>query len=128
AGGRSCWSSSAAPKARQSFARSRAASSRSSAPKGSALADEVARARVLVRGLVQGVFFRAELRDRARSLGLAGWVRNNADGTVEAVLEGPRDRVESVVSWCERGPRGAVVEGVDVSWEAPEGLRGFDIY
>jgi len=76
---------------------------------------------------VQGVFFRAELRDRAHSLGLAGWVRNNADGTVEAVLEGPRDRVESVVSWCRRGTRGAVVEAVDVSWEKPAGLGDFEI-
>jgi acylphosphatase len=77
---------------------------------------------------VQGVFFRAELRDHARSLGLAGWVRNNADGAVEAALEGPRGRIESVVSWCRRGPRGASVEGVDVSWEEPAGLRGFEIH
>ena len=46
----------------------------------------------------------------------------------DAVASLPLIRIESVVSWCERGPRGAVVEGVDVSWEAPEGLRGFDIY
>ena len=76
---------------------------------------------------MQGVFFRAELRDRARSLGLAGWVRNNADGTVETVLEGPRDRIESVVSWCRRGPRGAVVAGIDVSWEELAGMTSFEI-
>jgi acylphosphatase len=91
------------------------------------LADDPARARVLVRGHVQGVFFRAELRDRARSLGLAGWARNNTDATVEAVLEGPRDRVESAVSWCGRGPPGALVEDVEVSWEEPTGLHGFEI-
>jgi len=76
---------------------------------------------------VQGVFFRAELRDRARSLGLGGWVRNNPDGTVEAVVEGPRARVESILVWCRRGPRGAVVEEVETAWEDPAGLGGFEI-
>jgi acylphosphatase len=85
------------------------------------------RAHLLVRGYVQGVFFRAELRDRARSLRLAGWVRNNPDGTVEAVVEGPRERVESLVAWCGRGPRGAVVEDADVTWEEPTGMRSFEI-
>jgi len=81
---------------------------------------------VLISGRVQGVFFRAETRDRARSLGIAGWVRNNPDGTVEAVFEGPRGRVESLVSWCGRGPRGAAVEDVEVTWEEPKGLVGFE--
>jgi acylphosphatase len=80
-----------------------------------------------VRGQVQGVFFRAETRDRARSLGLAGWVRNNPDGSVEAVLEGPAERVESLVGWCRRGPRGAVVESAEVTWEDAGGLHGFDV-
>ena len=62
------------------------------------------RAQVVVRGAVQGVFFRVEARDRARSLGVAGWVRNTADGSVEAVLEGEDERVESMVDWCRRGP------------------------
>lgn len=83
------------------------------------------RARVRVRGRVQGVFFRVETRDRARSLGLAGWVRNCADGTVEAVFEGERERVRSMVDWCGRGPSGASVDGVDVAWESPEGEDGF---
>jgi acylphosphatase len=74
---------------------------------------------------VQGVFFRAEAADRARSLGLAGWIRNNPDGTVEAVFEGPRERVESIVRWCARGPSGAVVESVDTDWEEP---RGEDVF
>jgi acylphosphatase len=76
---------------------------------------------------VQGVFFRAELRDRASSLGLGGWVRNNPDGSVEAVVEGPRDRVESIVGWCGRGPRGAIVEEVETAWDEPAGLGGFEI-
>ncbi|MDQ2983013.1 MAG: acylphosphatase [Actinomycetota bacterium] len=80
-----------------------------------------------VRGRVQGVFFRAELRDRAASLGLAGWVRNMPDGTVEAVVEGEPERVESLVRWSERGPSGASVEGVDVDWQEPVGETGFSV-
>ena len=76
---------------------------------------------------MQGVFFRAETRDRARSLGLAGWVRNAPDGTVEAVFEGDDERVESMVDWCRRGPSGAHVEDVDVAWERPSGEHGFSI-
>jgi acylphosphatase len=89
--------------------------------------DDGGRAHVVVRGRVQGVFFRVEARDRARSLGLAGWVRNQPDGSVEAVFEGPRERVDSMVAWCERGPRGAQVETVDVRWEEPRGEHGFSI-
>ncbi len=85
----------------------------------------VARARAVVRGRVQGVFFRAETRDRARSLGVAGWARNAPDGTVEAVFEGDRDRVEALVEWCRRGPRLADVAAVDVEWEEPRGEAGF---
>jgi acylphosphatase len=79
---------------------------------------------VRVKGRVQGVFFRAETRDRASSLGLAGWVSNEPDGSVEAVFEGDQDRVESMVEWCRRGPRGAEVEDVDVVWEEPRGEPG----
>jgi len=87
----------------------------------------VKRAHVLVRGAVQGVFFRAETRTRARSLGVDGWVRNTADGAVEAVFEGDDERVESMVEWCRRGPAGAQVDDVDMSWAEPEGERGFAI-
>jgi acylphosphatase len=80
---------------------------------------------VVVRGRVQGVFFRAETERRARSLGLAGWVRNNPDGTVEAVFEGDRARVESMLDWSRRGPALADVEGVDVEWESPRDDDGF---
>jgi acylphosphatase len=85
------------------------------------------RVRVLVRGRVQGVFFRAEARARAESLDLAGSVRNLPDGAVEAVFEGDPERVESMVDWCRRGPEGASVEGVEVSSEEPTGERGFDL-
>jgi acylphosphatase len=76
---------------------------------------------------VQGVFFRAQARDRAASLALGGWVRNNEDGSVEAVFEGERDRVESMVEWCRRGPAHARVEDVDVVWELPRGESGFTV-
>jgi acylphosphatase len=76
---------------------------------------------------VQGVSFRALAGDRARSRGVSGWIRNRPDGAVEAVFEGPEDAVRSLVDWCRRGPPGALVESVEVDWEAPQGERGFAI-
>jgi acylphosphatase len=87
----------------------------------------MSRARVRIHGRVQGVFFRAEASQRARSLGLAGWVRNCPDGSVEAVFEGDDERVSSMVEWCRRGPSGARVEGVDVKWEQAAGEAGFSV-
>jgi acylphosphatase len=85
------------------------------------------RRRVVIHGLVQGVFFRDTVRRRAQTAGVSGWVRNNPDGTVEAVFEGDEGSVERLVELCRRGPRGAHVTGVDVTQEAPEGLRGFSV-
>jgi acylphosphatase len=85
------------------------------------------RRRVRVSGVVQGVYFRETIRRRAASTGVAGWVRNRADGTVEAVFEGEAEAVERLVAFCERGPRGASVERVDVAAEDPEGIVGFEI-
>ena len=90
-------------------------------------AEELARARVVLSGRVQGVFFRGDARDRARSLGVSGWVTNLRDGTVEAVFEGRRDAVESMVGWCRRGPAGASVDDVQVAWEAPRSEDGFAV-
>ena len=87
----------------------------------------VVRRRVVAHGRVQGVFFRDSLRRRAQSRGVAGWVRNRPDGSVEATLEGEPDAVESVVAFMRAGPRGAEVERVDVAEEEPEGLTGFDV-
>jgi acylphosphatase len=87
----------------------------------------VKRAEVTVRGMVQGVFFRVETRDRARSLGLAGWVTNARDGTVRAAFEGDDERVASMVDWCGRGPGGAHVDEVEVQWTEPQGETGFSI-
>ena len=81
----------------------------------------------MIRGRVQGVFFRAATEARARSLELAGWVRNAPDGSVEAVFEGPRERVESMLDWCGRGPAGARVDEVEADWEAAAGESGFRV-
>ncbi|MDW7709563.1 MAG: acylphosphatase [Deferrisomatales bacterium] len=86
-----------------------------------------ARARVLVSGRVQGVFFRASTRDVARRLGLRGWVRNLPDGGVEAVFEGERGLVEEAVAWCRTGPPEARVAHCDVIWEEPRGEGSFTI-
>ena len=87
----------------------------------------VRRVRVLVRGRVQGVFFRAETQTRAESLGVAGSARNLPDGSFEAVFEGEPEQVDSLVGWCRRGPAGAEVESVEVSSEEPTGERGFAV-
>jgi acylphosphatase len=86
-----------------------------------------ARAHVFVSGRVQGVFFRAETSRLARSRDLAGWVRNLPDGRVEAVFEGPKSAVESMLEWMRVGPRGAAVSSLDVSWENPETERSFRV-
>ena len=83
--------------------------------------------RIVVRGRVQGVFFRDSMRRIAESRGVAGWVRNRDDGAVEAHVEGESGAVESVTRWAREGPRHADVSDVEVSETAPEGLGGFQI-
>jgi acylphosphatase len=86
------------------------------------------RAHVYVSGQVQGVFFRDSTRERAEQLGLAGWVRNISDGRVEALFEGPSEKVREMVRWCEEGPSHADVEDVEAEFEAPQGdLAGFEV-
>ena len=86
------------------------------------------RAHVYVSGDVQGVFFRDSARQRAGELGLAGWVRNRPDGRVEAVFEGPREKVREMVRWCEEGPPHAGVEDVEAEFEPAGGdLDGFEV-
>jgi acylphosphatase len=79
-----------------------------------------------VHGRVQGVWFRGTTAERARAHGVAGWVRNCPDGTVEAVFEGEPEAVDRLVRFCETGPPRAVVERVDVSEQDPEGLEAFE--
>jgi acylphosphatase len=85
------------------------------------------RVHVYISGDVQGVFFRAEARGRARERGVAGWIRNLPDGRVEAIFEGQEDAVEALSAWCREGPRGARVTEVDAEEEEPEGLAGFEV-
>ncbi len=85
------------------------------------------RRRVVAHGHVQGVFFRDTTRRLARQHGVAGWVRNNWDGTVEAVFEGDPDSVDRLVQFCHQGPRAAQVERVEVNEEDPEGLTEFSV-
>jgi acylphosphatase len=87
----------------------------------------VIRRRVVVHGRVQGVFFRDTVRRMAHSRGVSGWVRNRADGAVEAVFEGDAEAVESMLRFCRQGPERAAVERVEELDEQPEGLEGFRI-
>ena len=86
------------------------------------------RLHILIHGSVQGVFFRASIVDRARPLGLMGWVRNRFDGAVEVVAEGSAASLESLRAFCEHGPPGAVVRKLDVRDESESGsFIGFSI-
>lgn len=79
------------------------------------------RVHVFISGKVQGVFFRSSTKRQAEGLGITGWVRNLADGRVEAIFEGEKEDVEQMVQWCRKGPGYARVEGVDA---IPEGYTG----
>jgi acylphosphatase len=88
----------------------------------------LARARILATGMVQGVAYRQSAVWAAERLGLCGWVRNLPDGRVEALAEGPREKLESFVAWCWRGPPSARVSQVEVAWSpAQGGLEGFRV-
>jgi acylphosphatase len=86
---------------------------------------ETIRRRVTVRGRVQGVFFRDSVRRLATERGVAGSAENLDDGSVEVILEGPREGVEGVVAFCSRGPDRAEVSQVEIDEEQPQGLEGF---
>lgn len=85
------------------------------------------RQRVIVHGRVQGVFFRDSCRRQAVEAGVAGWVRNLDDGTVEAAFEGASEAVERLVRWCGQGPEQAEVTRMDVVAEDPRGERSFTV-
>ncbi len=89
---------------------------------------EKARARIIVRGRVQGVSYRAYTVETAVELGLKGWVRNTPDGGVEIMAEGKKDGVEKLIKWCENGPSLADVRSVHTEWEPFVGeFSDFDI-
>ena len=78
---------------------------------------EKARARVIVEGRVQGVLFRYHTQETAFNLDLKGWVKNRRDGSVEAVFEGDKEKVDQIIRWCHRGPSEAKVTKVHLNWE-----------
>ena len=91
------------------------------------MADNV-RVHALITGIVQGVFFRMETQRAAEMHGVEGWVRNRRDGSVEAVFEGERKNVESVLDWCRKGPPRATVHDVTVEWQDYTGeYGGFEV-
>lgn len=77
--------------------------------------------RLVAHGRVQGVWFREGMRQEAQRLGVAGWVRNRRDGTVEAVVQGPPAAVEAIVAWARRGPEAAEVQRLEVADAPGEG-------
>jgi acylphosphatase len=82
---------------------------------------------LLIRGRVQGVFYRASARDKARALGLTGWVKNLEDGSVEAMASGDAEVLKEFGQWCKTGPSGAAVSDVTVTNVAEEKFEGFSI-
>jgi len=85
------------------------------------------RQHMIVKGRVQGVGFRWSCRAQAVKLGLAGWVRNLPDGTVEVVVEGDDQTVQQLVAWCRNGPAHAQVSGIEIRPESPHGVSDFVI-
>jgi acylphosphatase len=88
---------------------------------------EILRRRVVVRGHVQGVWFRESARRRADELGVTGWVRNRPDGLVEAELEGGGEDVAVLLEWFRHGPPGARVDEVEIETLPPTGEQGFHV-
>ena len=91
------------------------------------MSNDVVARRVVVHGRVQGVFFRDTCRQEATRNGVTGWVRNEPDGTVGALFEGPRDAVEAMLAWCHVGPPRAHVDRMEVTEASPAGMRAFDV-
>lgn len=88
---------------------------------------DTVRAHLIISGRVQGVFFRANTKEAAHKRNLAGWVKNRSDGRVEAVIEGEKKAVDSLIEWAHTGSPAANVTDVEVSFEEPVGLSGFEI-
>ncbi len=93
------------------------------------MTEKKVRARVVITGKVQGVFFRAETQRAANNIGgISGWVKNLADGSVEAVFEGYENKVIEILEWCKKGSPHSRVKNVNVTWEEYKGeFAGFDI-
>ncbi len=86
------------------------------------------RVHLIIHGFVQGVFYRASTREAALRLGLKGWVRNLPDGNVEAVFEGPVEKLQKAIEWCKEGPPGAKVTKIDPKWDDYSGeFNSFEV-
>jgi len=92
-----------------------------------AVSEDSTRRHVVITGEVQGVSFRDATRKEAEDAGLAGWVRNRDDGSVEAIFEGDADAVDRLLDWCRSGPSSADVDDVEDSEEEPQGESGFEV-
>ena len=89
---------------------------------------EKTRAHMIVSGRVQGVFFRQNTLNKAKELGVFGWVNNLPDGRLEAVFEGEKKKVEEIVNWAEKGPVSAEVSDIKVKWQEYKGeFKGFKL-
>lgn len=82
---------------------------------------------LLIKGKVQGVFFRASAKAKAVSLGLQGWVRNTPDGCVESIAQGSDEQLKQFIDWCRHGPKAAVVTSVEIGQTEAEACSGFGI-
>ena len=90
--------------------------------------EEKIRAHIFVSGRVQGVWFRENTQKKARKLGVTGWVKNLADGQVEAVFEGEKEQVEAMVNWTKKGPIWAKVNDLNLEWQEYQGeFNNFEI-
>lgn len=85
------------------------------------------RKHLFIKGVVQGVFYRASTRKEAERVGVTGWVRNLSDGRVEAVFEGEDEEVKRMEEFCWQGPPQAEVEDIQIFTEEPEGLDRFEV-
>jgi len=86
------------------------------------------RAHLFISGMVQGVFFRVEVRKEAKMRSIFGWIRNVSDGRVESIFEGEKENVGKLITYCKRGPQGAKVTNIDVTWEEYIGkFKSFEI-
>lgn len=88
----------------------------------------VKRARIIVQGQVQGVFFRQKTKSEAKSLNLVGWVKNTEDGNVIIMAQGPKECIEAIITWARVGPVRAKVKKIEVEWFEPSNdLSDFEI-
>jgi len=83
--------------------------------------DEKVRVHLIISGFVQGVFFRSNTQEKAKEIGVFGWVRNLGDGRVEAVFEGEKEKVLKIIEWVKKGPELARIENVEIKWEEYQG-------